>query len=67
LDKLVADNNIQVPSDFAVPEVTKEQIEKLRLKQQVPPVAGAGSDGKLTKPVVTRPKVVKKRPVKKHR
>ncbi len=67
LDKLVVDNNIQVPSDFAVPEVTEEQIEKLRQKQQMqmPPVTGAEPDGNAMKPVVKKPKVVKKRAVRK--
>ncbi len=33
LDKLVAENNVQVPDDFTVPEITAEQMEQMRQKQ----------------------------------
>lgn len=35
LDKIVAENNVQVPEDFTVPEVSEEQIQQMRQKQQM--------------------------------
>jgi parvulin-like peptidyl-prolyl isomerase len=34
LDEIVAANNVQVPDDFTVPEVTEEQLQQMRQKQQ---------------------------------
>lgn len=36
LESIVAANNISVPADFDVPEVTDEQIQQMRQKQQGP-------------------------------
>ena len=36
LETIVAANNISVPADFDVPEVTEEQIQQMRQKQQPP-------------------------------
>ena len=35
LEEIVASNNIQVPDDFAIPEVTDEQIQQMKQKQQM--------------------------------
>lgn len=37
LDSIVAANNVSVPEDFDVPEVTDEQIQQMRQQQQPPP------------------------------
>lgn len=37
IETIVATNNVSVPEDFAVPEVTDEQIQQMRQKQQMPP------------------------------
>ncbi len=34
LAEIVASNNVQVPADFAVPEVSEEQIQQMKQKQQ---------------------------------
>ncbi len=34
IDEIVAANNISVPTDFTVPEVTEEQLQQMRQKQQ---------------------------------
>jgi len=34
IDEIVAKNNVQVPEDFTVPEVTDEQIQEMMKKQQ---------------------------------
>lgn len=36
LESIVAANNVSVPADFDVPEVTEEQIQQMRQKQQPP-------------------------------
>ncbi len=36
LESIVAANNVSVPADFDVPEVTDEQIQQMRQKQQPP-------------------------------
>ena len=36
LDDIVAANNVSVPEDFTIPEVTDEQMEQMRQKQQMP-------------------------------
>ncbi len=40
LDEIVASNNIKVPEDFTVPEVTEEQMQEIMKKQQeqMPPM-----------------------------
>lgn len=40
LDEIVASNNIKVPEDFTVPEVTEEQMQEMMKKQQeqMPPM-----------------------------
>ena len=55
VDDLVASNNIRVPEDFTIPEVTDEQIQQSKQKQmpQMPPPAPAGEgepEGKPAKP-----------------
>ena len=35
LDQIVKDNNVQVPDDFTVPEVSEEQIQDMMKKQQM--------------------------------
>lgn len=44
LDEIVAKNNVTVPSDFTVPEVTDEQMQQMKQKQmqQMQPPPGAG-------------------------
>ena len=37
LESIVAANNVSVPADFDVPEVTEEQLQQMRQKQQPPP------------------------------
>lgn len=38
VDDIVASNNVEVPEDFTVPEVTEEQMEEMRKRQQ--PMSG---------------------------
>jgi hypothetical protein len=45
IDELVAANNIQIPEDFTVPEVTDAQIEELMKKQQQMPAGMPGAEG----------------------
>ena len=46
LDEIVAGNNVQVPDDFTVPEVSEEQIQEMMKKQQqqnqMPPLSPDG-------------------------
>lgn len=35
LDQIVATNNVSVPDDFTIPEVSEEEIQQLRQKQQM--------------------------------
>lgn len=46
MDQLVAANNVSVPEDFTVPEVTEEQMQQMRQKQmqQMQPPPGADTD-----------------------
>jgi parvulin-like peptidyl-prolyl isomerase len=37
LDDIVAKNNVSVPADFTVPEVTEEQMQQMRQRQPMPP------------------------------
>jgi len=58
VEDLVAANNIRVPDDFTIPEVTDEQIQQSKQKQQQMPPGGMpppgvevnGPDGKPAKP-----------------
>ncbi|HMS11396.1 MAG TPA: hypothetical protein PKE66_18040, partial [Pyrinomonadaceae bacterium] len=34
IDELVARNNVQIPEDFTVPQITDEQIQEMMKKQQ---------------------------------
>ncbi len=47
IDEIVASNNIQVPEDFTVPEVSEEQIQEMMKKQQQVPMQMSpdGEDG----------------------
>jgi len=45
LESIVAANNVSVPADFDVPEVTEEQIQQMRQKQQPPGPQMAPPDG----------------------
>ena len=48
VDDLIASNNIQVPDDFTVPEVSEEQIKEMMQKQQQMQMGmpdGPGEDG----------------------
>jgi len=61
LDEIVANNNIQVPEDFTVPEVTDEQIQETMQKQQqqqqrqMPPQMSPGSEGTSPPPPAPKP------------
>jgi hypothetical protein len=64
---LIARNNVQVPDDFTIPEVTDEMIQEMRQKQQqqmpqgMPPgVQVQGPDGKPVKPDTKKPEPKKK-------
>ena len=57
LDEIVASNNIQVPEDFTVPEVSEEQIQEMMMKQQqqrMPPQMSP--DGEVPPPPPPAPK-----------
>jgi parvulin-like peptidyl-prolyl isomerase len=59
LEEIVASNNIQVPDDFAIPEVTDEQIQQMKQKQQMQAPGmqpGAQVDGPGGKPPAAEPK-----------
>ena len=67
IDEIVAANNISVPTDFTVPEVTEEQLQQMRKKQQpqgMPPGAemqpGEGPEVKPAKPEPKKPEPKKK-------
>ena len=65
IEDLVAANNIRVPDDFTIPEVTDEQIQQSKQKQQMPPgmppgVQVSGPDGKPPKPDAKKPEPKKK-------
>lgn len=40
LEEIVASNNVSVPEDFEIPEVTEEQIQQMRQKQMPPGAPG---------------------------
>jgi hypothetical protein len=44
IDDIVAKNNVSVPEDFTVPQVSDEDIQKMRQKQQ-PPMMPPGAEG----------------------
>lgn len=51
LDEIVASNNISVPDDFAVPEVSQEQIQEIMKKQQQQQMPqGMSPDGEMDEP-----------------
>ncbi|MEP6947350.1 MAG: peptidylprolyl isomerase [Acidobacteriota bacterium] len=72
IDDIVAKNNISVPTDFTVPEVTEEQMQQMKQKQmqqmqQMQPPPGADTDAdqgkpgaKPAKPEPAKPEVKKK-------
>ena len=69
LDELIASNNIQVPEDFTIPEVSDDQLQQMKQKQQMPPgmpqgmppgVQVNGPDGKPVKPDAKKPEPKKK-------
>ena len=65
VDDLVASNNIRVPEDFTVPEVTEEQIQQSRQKQMPPGMPPPGAEegnpeGKPAKPDDKKPEPKKK-------
>ncbi|MEO7539420.1 MAG: peptidylprolyl isomerase, partial [Pyrinomonadaceae bacterium] len=71
LDDIVAANNISVPDDFTVPEVSEEQMQQMRQKQGpqmpqgMPPGAAPGApapgaDGKPAKPEIKKVEPKKK-------
>lgn len=64
LESIVAANNVQVPDDFTVPEVTDEQLQQMRQKQQPqgPPQMAPpdGPDANPAKPEPKKPEVKKK-------
>ena len=68
MDQIVASNNVSVPDDFTVPEVTEEQLQQMRQKQmqQMQPPPGADIDGppaansKPAKPDAKKPEPKKK-------
>ena len=68
MDQIVAANNVSVPDDFTVPEVTEEQLQQMRQKQmqQMQPPPGADVEGppaansKPAKPDAKKPEPKKK-------
>lgn len=64
LDDIVAKNNIQVPEDFTVPEVTDEQIQEIMQKQQqqrqMPPQMSSEGEGAPPPPPAPKPEAKKK-------
>ncbi len=64
LDEIVAQNNIKVPEDFTVPEVTDEQIQEVMQKQQqqrqMPPDMSPDGEGAQPPPPAPKPEARKK-------
>jgi parvulin-like peptidyl-prolyl isomerase len=66
IDKIVAQNNVSVAEDFAIPEVTDEQIQQMRQNQRGPqmpqnmPPPGAPEGDKPAKPDAKKPDAKKK-------
>jgi parvulin-like peptidyl-prolyl isomerase len=55
LEEIVASNNISVPDDFSVPEITPEQMQEMQQRQQMqmpqmPPPGAEGEDEEGPKP-----------------
>lgn len=46
IDRLVAENNVSVPEDFTVPEVTQEQLDEMKQRQQQMQMPPPGSEMK---------------------
>ena len=71
LEEIVAKNNVSVPSDFTVPEVSEEQMQQLKQKQmqqmqQMQPPPGSDiDDGKPGNAPAGKPAPVKTAPAKK--
>lgn len=75
VEKLVADNNVQVPEDFTVPEFTPEMMQEMQKRQQqqqqlqMPqgpdgpgtPGSEPGKPGKVDKPEPKKPEAPKKK------
>ena len=63
VDTLVAQNNIQVPEDFTVPEISDEQLQQMKQKQP-PGMPGGGAPEGMPPPSVTdkEPKPGDKKP-----
>ena len=59
LDEIVASNNIKVPEDFTVPEVSEEQMQEMMKKQQeqMPPMemSPEGESGQAPPPAARNP------------
>lgn len=67
IEEIVASNNIQVPEDFTVPEVSDEQIQEMMKKQQQMPMQmspGGDEDGAPPPPA---PKAEAKKPAGKNK
>jgi parvulin-like peptidyl-prolyl isomerase len=67
IEEIVAANNVQVPSDFDIPEVTDEQLQQMRQKQQMqappqmpPPGESDVPNEKPSKPEAKKPEAKKK-------
>jgi len=72
VDSIVAANNVQVPADFTVPEVTDEQMKQMQQRQsqqmqqmQAPPGAEPSEPGKPAAPGKAAPPAPKKAETKK--
>ena len=71
MDEIVKNNNVEVPDDFTIPEVTDEQIQQMMQKQQggpqlqMPGTGGPGAppapDGKAPKKPAAPPAPPKKK------
>lgn len=56
IEDIVAANNVSVPTDFEVPEVTEEQIQQMRQKQQPPPQMAPPDEQDAPQPAKPEPK-----------
>ena len=59
IDEIVASNNVSVPEDFDIPEVTDEQIQQMRQKQMPPQMAPPGDEAPDAKPDSKKPEAKK--------
>ncbi len=62
IDELVANNHIQIPEDFTVPEVSEEQIQEMMKKQQQQQMPGALPEGEGEEPPAAKPNADAKKP-----